>query len=219
MRYRCRMSSWSFWGSLGRFCTSCTDDADAVENERRRLGRRPSALGTAGVRSPTRTRTTNYARAPVPGTRLGSAWETARQEKARIKRAKFMSRIRSGASTAAPTLPYLRAAATTVRTASKPAAVGSLGCALTRLGQDELGQDVSSRTSTAAGQCFLQKLAVWARDGVPQDRTRKQVPGPRHLPAAVLVADRHHRLAPASYAHENGRVHRGRPDRPPPLLT
>src|SRR5690242_4295833 len=28
------MSSWSFWGSLGRFCTSCTDDAGAIGNER-----------------------------------------------------------------------------------------------------------------------------------------------------------------------------------------
>src|SRR5690349_24163736 len=28
------MLSWSFWGSPGRFCTSCPDDAGAVENER-----------------------------------------------------------------------------------------------------------------------------------------------------------------------------------------
>src|SRR3954468_7095303 len=78
---------------------------------------------------------------------------------------------------------------------------------------------VSSWTSTAAKQCFLEKLTIWAWDRVPQDRTRKQVPGPSHLPAAVLVADCHHRLALASYAHENGCVHRGRPDRPPLLRT
>src|SRR4051812_17093239 len=63
-------------------------------------------------------------------------------------------------------------------------------------------------------------LSVRVRDGQPPDgTTREQVPGPRDLPAAVLVADRHHRLALASYAHENGCVHRGRPDRPPLLRT
>src|SRR3954462_1184430 len=35
-------------------------------------------------------------------------------------------------------------------------------------------------------------LSGRARDGLPQDGARKQVPGSRHLPAAVLVVDCHH---------------------------
>jgi len=62
-------------------------------------------------------------------------------------------------------------------------------------------------------------LSVRVRDGLPQDGTREQVPGPRDLPAAVLVADRHHRLALAGDTHKNGCVHRCRPNRAPPLLT
>src|SRR5215203_1153334 len=55
-------------------------------------------------------------------------------------------------------------------------------------------------------------LSIRARDELPQDRTRKQVSGPRHLPAAVLVTDCHHRLALAGDTHENGCVHRGSPN-------